>query len=50
LNGAAKGFAGGAFDGQYLYLAPFYGTVVARLNAKSPPSQPVLPSYFGSFF
>ncbi len=50
LNGTAKGFGGGAFDGQYLYLAPFYGTVVARLNAKAPPSQPALPSYFGSFF
>ncbi len=42
------GFFGGAFDGQYLYLVPSWHSVVARFDAKSPPSMPS--SYHGSFY
>src|SRR5439155_1209450 len=53
VNAGAKGFNGAVFDGRYLYLVPNNGTVastVARFDAKSPPSMPNLPGFFGSFF
>jgi alpha-tubulin suppressor-like RCC1 family protein len=49
VNGAAKGFAGAAFDGRYLYLAPAAGSTVARFDAKTPTSIPATVSG-GSFF
>ncbi len=47
-------FAGAVFDGRYLYLVPWldatgYSGTVARFDAKTPPSMPKLPSFFGSF-
>jgi hypothetical protein len=48
LNARARGFIGAAFDGEYLYLVPASDTVVARFDAKTPPSLP--PGYSGSFF
>jgi len=53
LNPSAFGYATAAFDGRYLYLSPNLaagapGHVVARFDAKTPPSVP--PSYTGSFF
>jgi hypothetical protein len=42
-------YAGGAFDGEYVYLAPAAPTCPpARFDAKTPPSMPA--SYRGSFF
>jgi hypothetical protein len=32
INAAAKGFAGGAFDGRYVYLVPNAGTVLLRYD------------------
>lgn len=32
VNAAATGFAGGAFDGRYIYLVPNTGTVLARYD------------------
>jgi hypothetical protein len=32
VNASATGFAGGAFDGRYLYLVPNVGTVLARYD------------------
>ena len=49
VNSAAKGFTGAVFDGRYLYLVPSSGGVVARFDAKTPPSLPALPGFFGSF-
>jgi hypothetical protein len=40
----------GAFDGEYVYFAPFAGTTIARFDARSPPAMPPLPGFFGSFF
>ncbi len=54
VSPGAKGFRGAAFDGHYLYLVPGYnGTpsaLVARFDAKTPPSMPKLPGWSGSFF
>jgi hypothetical protein len=50
LDPNAKGFTSGVFDGRYLYLASYATPVVARFEAKSPPSMPPLPAFFGSFF
>jgi hypothetical protein len=52
LDPDAKGFAGAAFDGRYVYFAPsndnsLTGHVVARFDAKTPPSIPR--TYSGSF-
>jgi hypothetical protein len=45
VNGSAKGFQGGGFDGKYIYLAPNYNGaadgVIARFNTKSPPWLPI---------
>jgi hypothetical protein len=49
VNANAKGFTGAAFDGRYVYLVPQYGGVVARFDAKTPPSMPKLPGWNGSF-
>jgi hypothetical protein len=59
VNVNARGFASAAFDGRYLYLAPSYDSVdgglatpdgiVTRFDAKTPPSQPNLPAFHGSF-
>ena len=46
----AKGFGAAVFDGRYLYFAPAGLSTVARFDAKSPPSMPSLPAFFGSFF
>lgn len=51
VNGQAKGFAGVAFDGAYVYFAPYSsgtGGTIARFHAKSPSSLPPKPQ--GSFF
>ena len=51
INPGARGSAGAAFDGRYLYLVPHYGgggSTVLRFDAKSPPSTPSF--YSGSFF
>ncbi|MBI4699604.1 MAG: hypothetical protein HY744_00315 [Deltaproteobacteria bacterium] len=51
VQAGAKGFIGGVFDGRYLYLVPFtngaYHGIVARFDAKTPPSMPK--GYSGSF-
>jgi hypothetical protein len=50
VDANAKHFAGAVFDGRYVYLVPYVGShVVARFDAKSPPSMPKLPGFFGSF-
>ncbi|MBI4705448.1 MAG: hypothetical protein HY744_30505, partial [Deltaproteobacteria bacterium] len=54
VNGAARGFIGGVFDGRYFYLVPYhngmpgYDGIVARFDTKTPPSMPK--GYNGSFF
>ncbi len=50
LNTNFTGVASAVFDGQYLYLAPVSGSLCARFKARSPPSQPSLPAFKGSFF
>ena len=42
----AKGYVGGGFDGQYVYLTPFNNGLVVRYEAKTPPG---LPPHIGSF-
>src|SRR5262249_41892644 len=49
VDANAKGFTGAVFDGRYVYLVPNIYSVVARFDAKSPPSMPKLPGFFGSF-
>jgi hypothetical protein len=49
LDPPVKGFTGSVFDGRYLYLVPNSGGVVARFDARSPPSMPKLPAFYGSF-
>jgi hypothetical protein len=46
VNAGAVGFAGAGFDGRYIYYVPAITTVVARFDAKNPPS---LPPMLGSF-
>jgi hypothetical protein len=46
-NGNASQFSGSAFDGQYVYFVPSGNGVIARFNAKSPPS---IPSPTPSFY
>jgi hypothetical protein len=50
LNANFTSVASAVFDGQYLYLAPVSGGLCARFKAKSPPAQPSLPAFKGSFF
>jgi hypothetical protein len=45
----AVGFTGAAFDGRYVYFVPDFAGVVARFDARTPPSMPKLPAFFGSF-
>ncbi len=45
----AFGFAGAAFDGQYIYM-PGGGSIIARFHARSPAPLPKLPGWNGSFF
>ena len=40
VNAAARGFAGATFDGQYVYLVPYSGSVVAGFEAKTVWSKP----------
>ena len=47
--GVGLGFMGAAFDGRYVYLAPYFTSVVVRFDAKTPPSIPQLPGWTGSF-
>jgi hypothetical protein len=49
LSPSAAGFTGSVFDGRFLYLAPSSGGVVARFDARTPPSLPALPAFHGSF-
>jgi hypothetical protein len=42
-------YSGALFDGKYLYLVPDGTYSVLRFNARSPPRQPMLPAYYGSF-
>jgi hypothetical protein len=50
----AEGFSGAVFDGQYMYFVPYnnssFDGIVARFDAKTPPSMPKLPDFHGSFF
>ena len=50
----AAGFSGAVFDGEYLYFVPYNNAsndgIVARFDAKTPPSMPKLPDFHGSFF
>lgn len=32
VNGGARGFVGGAFDGRYVYMVPYYNGLVARYD------------------
>lgn len=48
LNPQAAGFFGAAFDGRFVYFVPVFGSVVARFDAKCPPSMP--DGYSGSFY
>jgi hypothetical protein len=50
IDPALLGFKAAIFDGEYLYLSPNQNGVVARFDAKSPPSMPALPAWHGSFF
>jgi hypothetical protein len=47
---SAVGFQGAVFDGQYMYFLPDYNTTVVRFNARTPPEEPKLPAFSGSFF
>jgi hypothetical protein len=49
VNPKASQFYGAVFDGGAVYLVPHGGATVARFAAKTPPSVPALPGYFGSF-
>ncbi len=49
VKASAKGYSSGAFDGRYVYLVPFLGSMVARFDARD--SNAALPSFYsGSFF
>lgn len=53
LNPTARGYAGAAFDGRYVYLVPnlsggVHAHLVARFDARTPPAIP--PSDVGSYF
>jgi hypothetical protein len=50
LDPAASFYLGAVFDGQYVYFVPRGGGLVARFDAKTPPSQPNLPAFHGSFY
>jgi hypothetical protein len=50
FNTLAWDFGGAAYDGRYLYLAPNFNSVAARLDTKTPPSMPNLPAFHGSFY
>ena len=54
VNAAAKGFAGAAFDGRYVYFVPYGNAtrsgVVLRFDAKTPASMPALPAFHGSYY
>lgn len=43
-------YYGATFDGSAMYFVPHGGSTVAKFVAKTPPSMPVLPAFFGSFF
>jgi hypothetical protein len=47
-NPQSAWFFGGGFDGRYLYLAPSFGTALARFDARATPAMPA--AYHGSFF
>ena len=49
-NPAASFYFGAVFDGQYLYFVPRGNGLVARFDAKTPPSMPNLPAFHGSFY
>ncbi len=54
ISSTARGFRSGAFDGRYIYFAPYnnnsaYSGEVLRLDAKNPPEVPATVSG-GSFF
>lgn len=45
-----QNYNGAVFDGQYLYLVPNSGGIVARFNARTPGLLPSLPAFHGSFW
>jgi hypothetical protein len=47
LGVSAAGFAGGVFDGRFVYLVPFLHSAVARFDARTPPV--AMPLSGGSF-
>ena len=46
VDPSAKGFVGAAFDGRYIYFAPYTLSTVARFDARA---RPALPPRLGSF-
>lgn len=50
LDPGASFYVGAVFDGQYVYFVPRGSGLVARFDAKTPPSQPSLPAFHGSFY
>jgi len=47
-DSGVQGYRGAAFDGRYVYLVPGTSTILARFDARTPPSMPT--TYTGSFF
>lgn len=50
FNTLAWDFHGAVYDGRYLYLAPNFNAVAARLDTKTPAWMPGLPDFHGSFY
>lgn len=50
LDPAASFYFGAVFDGEYVYFVPRGSGLVARFDAKTPPSSPNLPAFHGSFY
>jgi hypothetical protein len=46
----ASGYFGAVFDGEYIYFVPRSSGLVARFDARMPPSLPALPAFHGSFY
>ncbi len=49
IDGGISQYNGAIFDGQYIYLVPFLGGLVARFDARSSGALPSLPAFHGSF-
>jgi hypothetical protein len=49
IDGGVSQYSGAIFDGEYVYLVPFNGGLVARFDARSAGALPSLPAFHGSF-